>query len=112
MNDWDDDATAAPDWNRMVYETLNPDNSVGVACSRSGEIVGMHIAEEARDNGDAWLSAEILRVAKLAHMKSRVGLRAEMAYQGAETSTIDAFDLPTEVAYRNAEREAFRETRS
>ncbi|TLF74016.1 hypothetical protein [Nocardia cyriacigeorgica] len=97
------DVPAAPDWQSMIYEVVNLDHSVGVACNRDGEVVGLHLTDEARENGDAWLSAEILRIARLAHMKSRVGLRAEMEYNGARPYTVDAFDLPTEAAYRAME---------
>ncbi|WP_280233641.1 hypothetical protein [Nocardia cyriacigeorgica] len=97
------EAPAAPNWQNMIYEVVNLDHSVGVACNRDGEIVGLHLTDEARENGDAWLSAEVLRVARLAHLKSRVGLRAEMEYNGASPYTVDAFDLPTEAAYRAQE---------
>ncbi|MFG1792730.1 hypothetical protein [Nocardia sp. NPDC049149] len=96
-----------PDWRAMVYEVFNPDHTAGVACNRDGEIVGLHITDEGRDNGDAWLAAELLRLARLAHAKSRVGLRAEMAYKGTLPSTIDAFDLPTETSYRAMEQAEF-----
>lgn len=97
----------APDWKSMVYEVFNPERSVGVACGRDGEVIGLHLSDEARDNGDAWLAAEIMRVARLAHLKSRVGLRAEMEYNGARPYTVDSFDLPTEAAYRAMENAEF-----
>jgi hypothetical protein len=101
------DAVAQPDWQTMTYEVFNPDNTVGVACNRDGEIVGMHLTDDARDEGDTWLAAEIVRLAKLAHLKSRVGLRAEMEDNGTGSHTIDAFDLPTEKSYRQVERAEF-----
>lgn len=96
-----------PDWRSMIYEVFNPDHTAGVACNRDGEVIGLHITDEARDNGDSWLSAELLRLARLAHTKSRVGLRAEMEYKGTRSYTIDAFDLPTEAAYRVMEKAEF-----
>lgn len=102
-----EDDVAQPDWLSMTYEVFNPDNTVGVACNRDGEIVGLHLTDEAREEGDDWLAAEIVRLAKLAHLKSRVGLRAEMEDNGTGSHTIDAFDLPTEKSYRQAERAEF-----
>ncbi|MEC3920203.1 hypothetical protein [Nocardia sp. CDC160] len=96
-----------PDWRQLTYEVFNPDNNVGVACNRDGEVVGLHITDEARDNGDAWLADEIVRLARLAHLKSRVGLRAEMEYKGSSAYTVDSFDLPTEASYRSAEASEF-----
>ncbi|MBO0855614.1 MAG: hypothetical protein J2P18_17830 [Nocardia sp.] len=100
-------AVAEPDWKSMSYEVFNPEQSVGVACNRDGEVIGLHLSDEARDNGDSWLAAEILRLAKLAHLKSRVGLRAEMEYNGARPYTVDSFDLPTEETYRAMEMAEF-----
>ncbi|TLF55285.1 hypothetical protein [Nocardia cyriacigeorgica] len=106
--DYDDESDdTAPDWSAMIYEVFNPDHTVGVACDRDGEVVGLHLTDEARDNGDTWLAAEILRVAKLAHLKSRVGLRTEMEHKGTRPYTIDAFDLPTETSYRAMEAAEF-----
>ncbi|RDI54553.1 hypothetical protein [Nocardia mexicana] len=99
----EDGATPPPDWRAMTYEVFTLDHTLGVACDRDGEIVGLHITDEARDNGDAWLAAEIVRLARLAHMKSRVGLRAEMEANGTRPYTIDSFDLPTESSYRAME---------
>ncbi|MGW1742660.1 hypothetical protein ACWCPQ_28075 [Nocardia sp. NPDC001965] len=96
-------SAAAP----QVHEVFNPDHTVGVACDRDGEIVGLHITDEAQDNGDSWLSAEILKIAGLAHAKSRLGLRREMESNGARSYTIDSFGLPTEAAYQAMEDEAF-----
>ncbi|WP_280442704.1 hypothetical protein [Nocardia brasiliensis] len=109
-NDFADLDTAdegEPDWRAIIYEVFNPDHTAGVACNRDGEIVGLHITDEARDNGDSWLATELLRLARLAHAKSRVGLRAEMAHKGTLPSTIDAFDLPTEASYRAMEEAEF-----
>ncbi|NNH69485.1 hypothetical protein HLB23_06310 [Nocardia uniformis] len=105
--DPDDDDQQAPNWQARIYEVFNPDNSAGVACNRDGEIVGLHLTDDARDNGDSWLATELLRLARLAHLKSRVGLRAEMEYRGARPYTIDSFDLPTEAAYRAMEEAEF-----
>ncbi|MGV9411234.1 hypothetical protein ACWDOP_15060 [Nocardia sp. NPDC003693] len=107
-----DSAEVTPDWRSMTYEVFNPDHSAGVACDRDGEIVGLHLTDEARDNGDTWLAAEILRLARLAHAKSRVGIRAEMEYNGARPHTIDSFDLPTEASYRAMEAAEFGSAKS
>ncbi|MFX0574685.1 hypothetical protein [Nocardia nepalensis] len=108
VDDFDaEDREAGPDWRKMLYEVFNPDHSVGVACDRSGEVVGLHITDDARDNGDTWLAAEIVRLARLAHLKSRVGLRAEMEHNGTRPYTIDSFDLPTEASYRVMEETEF-----
>ncbi|MBY8862740.1 hypothetical protein K7711_40165 [Nocardia sp. CA2R105] len=106
----DDVGDAAPNWRTMTYEVFNPDHSVGVACGRDGEIVGLHITDDARDNGDTWLCSEIVRLARLAHQKSRVGLRAEMEFNGTRPYTIDSFDLPTESTYRAMENAEFGAT--
>ncbi|MGI5220927.1 hypothetical protein [Nocardia sp. CA-290969] len=103
----DDFGAAAPAAAPQVHEVFNPDHTVGVACDRDGEIVGLHITDDARENGDTWLSAEILKLAGLAHAKSRLGLRREMEANGARSYTIDSFGLPTEAAYQALENEAF-----
>ncbi|MEV0359724.1 hypothetical protein AB0H71_27065 [Nocardia sp. NPDC050697] len=103
---------AEPDWEHAVYEVFNPEHTVGVACDRDGEVVGMHLADDAGENGEPWLAAEILRVARLAHEKSRVGLRAEMEYKGTRPYTVDSFDLPTEESYRALEAAEFGRARS
>ncbi|MEV6280184.1 hypothetical protein [Nocardia sp. NPDC051832] len=105
--DFEDQNSEEPDWRAMSYEVFNPDHTVGVACDREGQVRGLHLTDAARDQGDSWLSAEILRITTLAHMKSRVGLRAEMEYKGVPSYTVDAFDLPTEAAYLAAERAEF-----
>ncbi|MEV0032764.1 hypothetical protein [Nocardia sp. NPDC050793] len=102
-----DEGTRAPDWHARTYEVFNPDSTVGVACDREGEMVGLHITDHAREQGDTWLAAEVLRIAKLAHMKSRVGVRGEMERSGVQPYTIDSFGLPTEAAYRAAENAEF-----
>ncbi|NKY34781.1 hypothetical protein HGA13_17110 [Nocardia speluncae] len=96
-------STPAP----QIHEVFNPDHTVGVACGRDGEVVGMHITDDAKENGEVWLSAEILKVAGLAHAKSRLGLRREMEANGARAYTVDSFGLPTEGMYRAMENEAF-----
>lgn len=105
--DVDADEAPTPDRSPKTYEVFNPDHTVGVACDRDGEVVGLHITDEARDNGDAWLGSEIVRLAKLAHMKSRLGLRKEMEEKGTRSYTIDAFGLPTEASYREMEDAEF-----
>lgn len=104
---FDEEAEAKPTPAPQIHEVFNPDHTVGVACGRDGEVVGMHITEDAKDNGEAWLSAEILKVAGLAHAKSRLGLRREMEANGARAYTVDSFGLPTDAAYRAMEDEAF-----
>lgn len=108
-DDYDDDdenvQNNEPDWRNLTYEVFNPGHSVGVSCDRDGEVVGLHIDDEARDNGDTWLASEIVRIARLAHLKSRVGLRKEMEYRGTRPHTIDSFDLPTESGYRAMEEQ-------
>ncbi|GEM31321.1 hypothetical protein NN3_23280 [Nocardia neocaledoniensis NBRC 108232] len=98
------------DENPSVFEVFHPDHTLGVACDRDGEIVGMYIADEARENGETWLSAEILRLTRLAHLKSRAGLRKEMERQGTSRSTIDSFDLPTDASYQETEDLEFGRT--
>ncbi|WP_067694169.1 hypothetical protein [Nocardia jejuensis] len=108
-DNFEDDTTQPQplDWRGMTHEVFNPDHTAGAACNRDGEIIGLHITDEARENGEVWLAAEILRVARLAHFKSRVALRAEMEFNGTHSHTIDSFDLPTEAAYRAAEAAEF-----
>jgi hypothetical protein len=100
---YDDDSAQAPDWASILYEVVNPDHTVGVACNRSGEVVGLLITDEAREEGDTWLAEEIVRLARLANTKSRVGLRAEMEFNGAGKYAVDALGLPTEADYRAME---------
>ncbi|WP_459549678.1 hypothetical protein [Nocardia sp. X0981] len=107
MDDLEDEQAGKPAVSPQVHEVFNPDHTVGVACDRDGEVVGLHITDEARENGDSWLSAEILKIAGLAHAKSRLGLRREMEANGARSYTIDSFGLPTEAAYQAMEDEAF-----
>ena len=103
----DEAGTEVPSRPPRVYEVFNPDHTVGVACGRDGEVVGLHITDEARDNGDTWLAAEIRKLADLAHAKSRLGLRREMQDNGTRPYTIDSFGLPTEAAYQAMEDQAF-----
>ncbi|MFE2961011.1 hypothetical protein [Nocardia tengchongensis] len=106
-DDPEDLETPAEDWRTLTYEVFNPDNTAGVACNRDGEIVGLHLTDEARDNGDPWLADELLRLARLAHAKSRLGLRAEMEHNGTRPYTVDSFDLPTAASYRALEAAEF-----
>lgn len=106
-DDFEGEQAGKPAVSPQVHEVFNPDHTVGVACDRDGEVVGLHITDEARENGDSWLSAEILKIAALAHAKSRLGLRREMEANGARSYTIDSFGLPTEAAYQAMEDEAF-----
>lgn len=82
-----------------VFEVFNPDYSVGVACDRSGWIVGVHLGDEVYENTDLWLSAEIIKVARLARIKSEVGRRAGMLSDGALPHTADRLGLPTETDF-------------
>ncbi|MGW0179023.1 hypothetical protein [Nocardia sp. NPDC003345] len=106
-DDFGDEPAPKPAASQQVHEVFNPDHTVGVACDRDGEVVGLHITDDARENGDSWLSAEILKLARLAHAKSRLGLRREMEANGARSYTIDSFGLPSEAAYQAMEDEAF-----
>ena len=101
------DTADEPDWRNLTYEVFNPDHTVGAACNRDGEIIGLHITDEARENGDTWLSAEIVRLARLVHLKSRAGLRAEIEGKGTRPYTVDSLDLPTEKSYRAMEQAEF-----
>ncbi|MFE3081482.1 hypothetical protein [Nocardia tengchongensis] len=101
------DDPQAQDWRSMTYEVFNPDHTAGAASNRDGEVVGLFITDDARDNGDSWLADEIVRLARLAHLKSRVALRAEMVANGTHSHTIDSFDLPTEASYRAIEAAEF-----
>lgn len=94
-----------------VFEVFNPDYSVGVACGIAGEIVGVHLGEEIWENTDAWLAAEIVRVARLAHMKSQVGRRLALLENGALPHVADARELPTEAEYRRMEKAEFGDER-
>lgn len=106
-DDPEDLETAAEDTRTLIYEVFNPDNTAGVACNRDGEIVGLYLTDEARDNGEASLAYELLRLARLAHAKSRLGLRAEMERSGTRPYTVDSFDLPTAASYRALEAAEF-----
>ncbi|WP_280271987.1 hypothetical protein [Nocardia wallacei] len=91
----------------QVYEVFNPDYSVGVACERNGIVVGLHLDDEVWESTDSWLAAEIVRLARLAHMKARVGRRAELVQRYGNGSLADALGLPTEAQYRLAEKQEF-----
>lgn len=93
-----------PDWQNLIYEVFNSDYSVGVACDRRGVIVGLHLGDEVWENTDSWLAAEILRISRLAHLKSQVGRRAEMLYNGVGPHVADAYDYPTEAQYAAIEK--------
>ncbi|MGK8489211.1 hypothetical protein [Nocardia asiatica] len=101
------EAESPPDWRNLTYEVFNPDYSVGVACDRSGMIVGLHLGDEVWENTDSWLAAEIRRVARLAYLKSRVGRRAELLYNGALPRLADSLGLPTEAEYNLMEKAEF-----
>ncbi|WP_327100864.1 hypothetical protein OIE68_19945 [Nocardia vinacea] len=102
-----DEAEAPPDWRNLIYEVFNPDYSVGVACDHSGMIVGLHLGDEVWQNTDSWLAGEVLRVARLAHLKSRVGRRTELLYNGAFPYVADELGLPTEAEYTLQEKTEF-----
>ncbi|MGK8524487.1 hypothetical protein ACRS6B_24350 [Nocardia asteroides] len=99
---------ASPDWQNRIYEVFNPDYSVGVACDRSGTIVGLHIGD-VWEHADSWLAAEIVRVARLAQVKSQVGRRAELMYNGASPRVADSLGLPTEAEYNLMAKAEFGE---
>ncbi|MEU1982447.1 hypothetical protein [Nocardia sp. NPDC019395] len=86
----------------QVYEVFNPDFSVGVACDRNGVIVGVHLGDEVWDNTDHWLATEVLRVARLAHLKSKVGQRAEYIRRLGNRQVADALNLPTQTQFEHA----------
>ncbi|WP_245671426.1 hypothetical protein [Nocardia amamiensis] len=90
-----------------IYEVFNPDYSVGVGCDQSGRIVGLHLGDEVWESADSWLAGEIVRVARLAHLKARVGRRMELLSRGVSPVVADALALPTEAEYRLQEKAAF-----
>ncbi|WP_406234870.1 hypothetical protein [Nocardia sp. NBC_01009] len=93
------EAQAPPDWQNLTYEVFNPSYSVGVACNRSGVIVGVHLGDEVWENSDSWLATEIVRVARLAYLRSRVGRRAELLYNGGSPRSADSMGMITEAEY-------------
>ncbi|MGW5385902.1 hypothetical protein [Nocardia sp. NPDC003963] len=103
------DAVGSPASSRrqQIFEVFNPDYSVGVACDRAGIIVGLHLGDEILEQSDAWLSAEILRLARLARMKSEVGRRRILLDNGMLPHAVEARGLPSEAAYRRAEAAEF-----
>ncbi|MFE9327720.1 hypothetical protein ACIHDR_40040 [Nocardia sp. NPDC052278] len=100
-------AESPPDWRNLVYEAFNPGYSVGVACNRSGTIVGLHLGDEVGEHTDDWLASEILRVARLAYLKSRVGRRAELLHNGGLPRLADSLGFPTEAEYNIIEKAEF-----
>ncbi|MFQ6396932.1 hypothetical protein ACLMAJ_26165 [Nocardia sp. KC 131] len=100
-------AEAPPDWQNLIYEVFNPDYSVGVACDRSGLVVGLHLGHEVWDNSDEWLAREVVRTARLAYLKSRVGRRAELLHDGALPSLADSLGMPTAAQYDLLEKAEF-----
>ena len=88
---------------RRIFEVFNPDYSVGVACDSAGIIVGLHLGDEIVEQSDAWLAAEILRLARLARMKSEVGRRRALLDNGMLPHAVDDHGLPDEADYRRAE---------
>lgn len=94
-----------------IYEVFNTDYSVGVACNTAGVIVGLHLGDEIVDNTDAWLAVEIVRVARLARMKSEVGRRDILLDRGVLPHVADTLGLPSEADYRRAEKAEFGDER-
>ena len=94
-----------------ICEVFNPDHSVGVACNLGGAIVGLHIGDAVRDNTDAWLAAEILRVARLAYQKALLGRRLVMTRDGVLPHVLDGLDLPTQAKYTAMESTEFGDHR-
>ncbi|WP_280437423.1 hypothetical protein [Nocardia carnea] len=109
MGDFGSDEQVAP--SVLAFEVFNPEYSVGVACGIAGDVVGIHLGPEILEADDAWLAAEILRVARLAHVKSQVGRRAMMLERGMLPHVADARGLPTEIEFRYLEAAEFGETR-
>lgn len=89
------------------FEVFNPDYTVGVACDRSGLIVGLHLDDEVWENTDEWLALEIVRVARLARLKSQVGRRSELMATAAGARLADRMSLPTQVDYELLEKFEF-----
>ncbi|MEU4313782.1 hypothetical protein [Nocardia sp. NPDC024068] len=100
-------AQAVTERRNPVFEVFNPDYSVGVACDGAGWIVGVHLGDEVWENTDLWLAAELVRVARLARMKSQVGRRAEMLANGALPHSADRLGLPTEAEFSRQLHEEF-----
>ncbi|NEW40178.1 hypothetical protein GV794_28615 [Nocardia cyriacigeorgica] len=102
-----DEHDAPPAEQAVYHEVFNPDFSVGVACDRSGMIVGIHLGDEVWGSSDHWAAAEIVRVARLAYLKSRVGRRVELLEAGVPPYTADALGLPTEAEFQQQLRDEF-----
>lgn len=96
---------------QRVFEVFNPDYTVGVACSLAGIIVGLHLSDEIVEESDEWLAAEILRLARLARMKSEVGRRQALLDNGMLPHAVEARGLPSEADYLRAEAAEFGEYR-
>ncbi|MGW1739027.1 hypothetical protein ACWCPQ_09475 [Nocardia sp. NPDC001965] len=94
---------------QQIFEVFNPDYSVGVACDGAGIIVGLHLGDEIAEQSDAWLAAEIVRLARLARMKSDVGRRRVLLDDGMLPHAAEARGLPSETDYRRAEAAEFGE---
>ncbi|WP_157106028.1 hypothetical protein [Nocardia sienata] len=108
MSTADDEGVSSPgNRGQQIYEVFNSDYSVGVACNTAGVIIGLHLGESIMDNTDAWLAAELVRVARLARMKSEVGRRTILLERGVLPHVADTLGLPNEVAYQHAEKAEF-----
>jgi hypothetical protein len=92
---------------QRIFEVFNPDYSVGVACDSAGVIVGLHLGDEIVEQSDAWLAAEIVRLARLARMKSDVGRRQILQDNGMLPHAAEARGLPSETDYRRVEAAEF-----
>ena len=92
---------------QQIFEVFNPDYSVGVACDMGGIIVGLHLGDEILEQSDAWLAAEIVRLARLARMKSAVGRRQILIDNGMLPHAAESRGLPSEADYRRAETVEF-----
>ncbi|MGW5754881.1 hypothetical protein [Nocardia rhamnosiphila] len=100
-------SSTTPSPRERIFEVFNPDYSVGVACDAAGVIVGLHLSDEIVEQSDAWLAAEIVRLARLARMKSEVGRRRVLLDNGMLPHAADARGLPSEADYRRAEAAEF-----
>ncbi|MGW6332079.1 hypothetical protein [Nocardia rhamnosiphila] len=89
------------------FEVFNSDYSVGVSCDRSGLVVGLHLGDEVWENTDEWLAREIIRVARLAHLKSRAGRRVELMATAVGARLADRLGLPTQAEYELLEKSEF-----
>ncbi|MFI2230768.1 hypothetical protein [Nocardia testacea] len=103
------DGESEPDASRYPgrFEVFNPDYSVGVACDRSGLIIGLHLDDEVWENTDEWLAQEIVRVARLARLKSQAGRRVELMATAVGARLADRLGLPTRAEYELLEKAEF-----